>query len=952
MKKLFIIIIIAVSIKTAFPNIEMQYQQGMSAFSSGNYGSSELLFKKVIDSGNSDLADTASFYLCRSIFEQKKYKSALYEFSSFLSRCKTSDLCIESRYWIGESFFLTGEYVKAIEEYKRYIIQSKDGILVAPSYDRIGEIYYKQKRYDEAVIEWESSISKSPEAAAKKKNLERSLKIGEAHFKNNQYEKSIAKLIPIATYFEDNRLSSSAKLILGQIYQNQGNHQNALDYFNSIPDSLMKENPFSEAQYYKAVSFSAAGRYQTAKTNLEFFVLIGKNSPKYSSALLELGKIDLELGDEKNGIKFLEEAIKVSASTEIKSKASKLLGKFYLSTGSNLASGYLKDALMTTDRDEKKESSIMLARAYIIEEKFSDAEIILNNYTGEFQYDKKLDEINFLKSRVLLEKGETDLALKLINSIQNENPFSKYINESNYYVALANFKNRKYKEAVSIIKKYIASGKAENDYSAQILLFESSMKLNDMKEALSAVTAITNKHIKMVNADSTIYKYAMKLHETGKEKEAQFYFNLITAKFPDSETTQKILLKLADDYFTDKDYSKASDYFIRYLSIGSKKNKGEAFFNLMISLYNLKKYDQLISTVKSDKLPSLDEIQWKEILLLLSRSYFYTGRLEDVYTQMYNFSIKELEKSDILIFVKSAFFIGDTESAFNASKYLEKDNNFYPEFLYSASRYYFNIKKIEDASFYINKSISLYPDNPVYEASLLLLAEIYFSGMKYIETINLLNRVTSKEFSDKKNSMLVLCYFKSGQSEKVAQLSLEHKDSISKNELSEKIYRSNLEYYYNKKDLMFFNRFSNLLSKYKTSEDFILYYTGRYYLDTGNYENSYSYYLKLSLVKSEYLDETLFNLGELSLSIFQNKERAVQYYKRLSDMAFKKESGIKNDQNFYRLKAKIMLAIIYSEINKPAESVQELKDLISFKDSGVFKHQAQNLLEYYKTKIK
>ena len=952
MKKLFIILIIASSIKTAFPNIETQYQQGLSAFSSGNYGSSELLFKKVIDSGNSDLADTASFYLCRSIFEQKKYKSALYEFNSFLSRCKTSDLCIESRYWIGESFFLTGEFVKSIEEYKRYIIQSKDGTLIAPSYDRIGEIYYKQKRYDEAIIEWETSILKSPDNLSKKKNLERSLKIGEAHFKNNQLEKSIAKLIPIASYYEDNRLSSSAKLILGQIYQIQGNHQNALDYFNSIPDSLMKENPFSEAQYFKAISFSAAGRNQAARTNLEFFILIGKTSSKYSSALLELGRIDLELGDEKNGIKFLEEAIIVSSSSEIKSKASKLLGKFYLSTGSNLASGYLKDALITTDRDEKKETSIMLARAYIIEENFNDAENILNNYTGEFPYDKKLDEINFLKSRILLEKGETDLALKLISSIQNENPFSKYINESNYYVALANFKNKKYKDAISIIKKYIASGKAENDFSAQLLLFESSMKLNDMKEASIAITAIINRHIKMVNADSAIYKYAIKLSETGKAKEAQYYFNLITSKFPESESTQKIYLKFADDYFTDKDYSKAYDNYTLYLSIGSKKNKGDAFVNLIYSLYYLKKYDQLISTIKSDKISSLDETQWKEILLLLSRSYYYTGHLEDVYTQMYNFSIKELDKNDILIFAKSAFFIGDTESAFNASKYLDKDNNLYPEFLYSASRYYFNIKKTEEASFYINKNLTLYPENTFFEASLLLLAEIYFSGLKYTEAINLLNRVKSKEFSEKKYSMLILCYFKSGQQEKGAQLSLDQKDSISKNELTEKIYRSNLVHYYSKKDLMSFNRFSNLLSKYKSSDEFILYYTGKYYLDTGSYEYSYSYFLKLSLVKSEYLDETLFNLGDLSLSIFQNKDRAVQYYKRLADMASKNESGLKSDQKFYRLKAKIMLAIIYNEINKPAESAQELKELISFKDSGAFKHQAENLIEYYKTKIK
>jgi len=121
------------------------YDQGMEAFKTGNYGSAELLFRKIVDSGDDEYLDRAWFQLARSIFNKGKYELALFEFKNFLNRCKTNNLSAESRYWMGESYYNLSDYPNAIEEFRRYITVAGETDLAQNAHDRIGTIYLAQK---------------------------------------------------------------------------------------------------------------------------------------------------------------------------------------------------------------------------------------------------------------------------------------------------------------------------------------------------------------------------------------------------------------------------------------------------------------------------------------------------------------------------------------------------------------------------------------------------------------------------------------------------------------------------------------------------------------------------------------------------------------------------------------------------------------------------------------
>src|SRR5208337_4815379 len=174
---LFISIVLPVVLISA-PDSRITFNQGVEAFKAGYYSSAELLFRKTLENDD-DYRDRSWFYLSLTIYQQEKYKQAIFEFNNFLTKCRTENLRVESRYWIGESYYNLNEYLKAIEEYKRFIEKSDNQQLITSTHDRIASIYFKQLRYEEAIIEWEDAIKKCDDV---EQNALLVLRIGNALF--------------------------------------------------------------------------------------------------------------------------------------------------------------------------------------------------------------------------------------------------------------------------------------------------------------------------------------------------------------------------------------------------------------------------------------------------------------------------------------------------------------------------------------------------------------------------------------------------------------------------------------------------------------------------------------------------------------------------------------------------------------------------------------------------
>lgn len=941
MKSFFNILIAAMIAATIFSlqgrslaiETESVFTQGIEAFNSGNYGSAELIFRRIIDSRDDEYMDRAWFYLARSIFQQKQYKSAIYEFNSFLNRCSSSEQCLESRFWMGEAYYNLNDYVKAIEQYNRYILSVKKGPLAASAHDRIASIYFSQTRYEEAILKWEEAVALSDN---REDNALRVLHIGESLFKNARYDEAIQRLNPLLTMQANVRVSAMARLICGQIYQMQNDHKKALLLLNGMPGNLLNESPYNEAQYFKGVSNLALGDANTAKSQFELFVLVGKDSAWYYDAVYRLGSIDAEGREWKKAVVLLEEVRKSSWKPELRFQASKLLSKIYMDREPQAAIPYLEESLSEDNPEEHKDALLILARIYINARDFSRASGILQTFFDKYPYDGRTDEALFLQALVRLENGDVAAATSLLKKIQAEYPFSRFLNESHYYLAMVSYKNADYRASAQSLKTYLKLPGIEKKFEAYHMLANCYIALGDYSNADATLNYLVNNYADRNGLEKTIYNYAMTLNK--KKMNPWNYYSILMKKYPDSDSTMDLYYNLGNEFYEKGNYAKALYYYSLYIEGENSVEKGTAFYRKLLALMQLKKYKEIIDLIQQGVVPPMNEEQWKDIPLFLSRSFYHTGNLEKTYNIMYSADLTKYSGDDLTLFVRSALFVGDADSARGAAALMKTDQVRYAESLMLIGDHYRNRKENSGAIDHYVRVVTECPASPLAERAKIDLAGVYLAEKRPADAVDALEAITSQPFMIDKNMLLVVAFFNLGYYEKALLLTEKALPFVRKNPNGEGVVMLNLEYHYGRRDLKEFNRLLQYLPQSGMSSPRVLYMNAMLCYDGGFFKSANQYFYQLSRQDSEYLDDSLFYLGMINGLAYSNKKAAAQYFEKLIQTDGVPEPLL--------LKGKINLALILFENKRVAEARAHLEDVLASSNRGFLKIQAQNLLEY------
>ena len=832
-KKIFnllLIFFISASLYGAFDS-KVMMNQGLEAFRSGNYSSAELLFRRTVEFDDEN-RDRAWFYLARSIFQQGKYSAALFEFNTFLTKCRTEALRIESRFWMGESYFNLKQNLKAIEEYKRFLENSKDKILVVTAHDRIAEIYYNQQRYEEAVIEWENAINKSED---REENAVLILKIGQAFFANGEFEKAHERLYPLITSRIDSRSKTEIRITLGQIYQHQGDHRKALTTFNGIPKELATKRPYYNMYYFRALSYLALEKPAPAKADLELFYLIGKESQYYYAAVFELGKLLLETYKTDNGLDLLVKVWEESENTDLTFRSAIILAENVMENDPGRGVEYLEKFKKIDDEESKKELYILLSKAYIRAGKNSEAEELLNEYAELFPYDLNIDEVNFYRARIFLDKGETDKAIEIFESIKRDNPFSKFLNESDYYLGLVNYKKNRLAEAITHLNRYLSrKDKVVNRYEAVTLLVEIYLANGDIASAESQIKKLINQYIAYQNVEETIFNFALKMNEK-RPASAGKYFSFILNRFPESDYAMLVNLHYGNEAFNSGNYSKAIPYYEKFLNSNVSKNRGLAFYNLVRAHFNNSNYEKVTEIIGTGKIPPLDETQWREIPLIHARSYYRLENYAQVYMILKWENIIPFSDDDAFMFVDSTIRTGDVVNAESLIEKLKDRPSVYGRAMELLGNYYKDQNNYQKAEKIYTDILNSDTSGKVKNRTGISLAVILRDSSNFERSDYYLNRIDDSEFIPDRDSLLIVNLFLSGNETAGAEMTLKKINEIKKSNYTEDVVKLNLLYYYNSKNLSRFNYFASMLKKNKDNNHLVEYHSGRLAYDTGNF---------------------------------------------------------------------------------------------------------------------
>ncbi len=911
------------------------YEQGTEAFRAGNYGSSELLFRKIIDSGNgSEYRDRAWYYLALSIFNQKKYKDAIFEFNRFLLICTAQDLCHESRYWIAESNFYLKNYIKAIEEFKRFIAQSRNEMLAVAALDRIGEIYFMQARYDEAVIEWKEAISRN---ASVSQNRQRVVRIGNALFLNEDYDQALELLESLVSMRGDKTNEAQARMIIGRIYQIKNRHRDALKAFYGIPENMLREAPYCDAQYFKAMSSIALGDSYSAKSFLESFLLIGKTSEWYYHGKYELGSIFIRQNNEKEGIELLEEVRNSTRVMTLRSRAALELSRIYLKRDPVEAIPYLEDAVSLPDQEEQHDALLLLAKVYVDVRRYEDAERILSLLISNYPGNEGNDQVQFLLARVALERNDPSAAIEGFNRMRYANPSSPYLRESIYYLGIAHAMKNEYAQAVEMLNRYSTTPGVEKRYEALVRLLDLYVGASDIKNAEKTARLIQAAYSRQEGVEKVLFTFAQALALKGGNPAG--YYQYIVNTHPRSDSAGTILFDQAEERYAAEDYVRAEQLYRQYLAVPERDRSQNALLNRVVSLYRLKRFREIIAIAGSETMPVLDENASVQFSLYLGRAYYNEKNLEMSYKTLSALSSESLEDGDQLILARSALRVGDIWTAQAVPSRLVKGSEPYAESLYRLGEYYNGEGREEVAFDYFAKVIAECPESVYTDDARMEMAEIHGKNRRYGEALMLLDEIKSEKHADRRMILRIIAMFRTGKIEKAVEMTSSGIKDIQRHPAGETVVKEALFYYYLKGDLKNFALYSSYLTKYSGNDPLLNYLSGKLYFERQQYAASIYFFGRLAATESEYREEALFYLGIISLHYQKNARIAAGHFQRLIETA--------DPGNSFAMKARINLALLMSEAANRAKAEELLEEIESGPENVVIKAQAENLIEYF-----
>jgi len=910
------------------------FEQGMEAFRMGNYGSSELIFRKIIDA-NDSYKDRAWYYLALSIFYQKQYRSAIFELNRFLLLCTTPDLCNEARYWIAESYYYLNDYIKAIEEYNRFITQNKNKQLIINSYDRIGEIYFNQKRYDEAIIEWRKALTLT---SKKFEDSNRVIKIGEALFLSERYSEALDILEPLIHAVNDATISSKAQLIVGRIYQIQGKHWQAIKYLNEIPESMIKIPAFLSVQYFKALSYIALNDIYNARLNLKSYILISnEDSPYYYNARYELGKILLNTKDLDEGISLLADVQVNSNDIDLRSRASFELGQLYLKNNTiEKAIPYLENAISINDQESQKYVMMTLSELYIATDRYDDAKRLLDFMLEKYPYEENRDEMLYLEAKIYILQGDVEKSLEYFELIKEVNPFSKYLVELDYAHAVDFFKRGDYNSAIASCNRYLNNYKVDNRYEVLIILSRSYIKINNFKKAVETINQLIAKFPKKNGLDEILYELSLSLNEKGVNVEK--YWNFIIKNYYSSITAGKIYIEKGDEAYKKKNYQSASYFYSQYLSIKGRPRERSVLLFYIISLYELKQYNTIIKTLKDSEYIAVDDYTTKLLIKWLAKSYYMLKDYTIALNTFMKLPLMDYSMDDLVLISDTALKNNQPDIAIETLQYMEQDNR-YNEVAYNIALYYKNNGNIDLATEYFKKVLIKKHHGMVLSNAQIQLAQIYLEQEQFDNALELVKNIQDKENMIMRDSIAFIAHYKLGNINEALSIINNKLNDINMTAFADEIFTLLLQHYYKQNDIKNLKIIYSYSSKRKKLISVSNYYYGLIHYINNNYNQAINYFTIASRFQDEYGISSRYYLGIIYFAIQKNFVTA----KRNFDRYFEKAE--QDDINYYN--AKIYVSMLLFETGKKDESKTILYEIVNNEGNILAKIKATHLIKHY-----
>jgi len=548
-----------------------------------------------------------------------------------------------------------------------------------------------------------------------------------------------------------------------------------------------------------------------------------------------------------------------------------------------------------------------------------------------------MEEVQFLLSRIYLRRGDIDRADRGFKKIREINPFSKYLNETHYYLGLASHRDGKPVKAIEHLNRYLETRNPELHYEANVKLHDIYLETGDYNNAERTMAAIMRRYRGRNGVEDTVYQSALAYREKNLKYEKLFDF--IVEQKPRSPVAGTVLITMGDGAFRRKDYSSAERYYRQFLAVPGRENAPSVYLYRVISLYRMDRFRDVVRVVEDEKMPSGDEFTEKLVRLWEGKSLFKLGRHMESYRILKDYDLMYFSDEDLSMMVKVSLLAKDVEGARKAAGRLMRNPELYAEAMYSLGAFFKESDDPQQAKESFTELIQRSPGAAKVSVARLELADLKIHDRDYDGARSELALVKDEGLDDRKNALMAVAHFRGGNPDLGIEIIEKNLDSLRKSPFGETAFRESMIQHYKKADREGFRKYSELLKRYPGNGNLVGYYSGRLEFDSGAYNNAYYSFYKLSSFNNEYRQEALFHLGLISLYKQENREKAISYFTRLA-----KDGG---GDNIFAQKSKLLLAVDAHARGDREAAKARLTEIIGSATSREILDRSMNLFEEY-----
>jgi len=680
--------------------------------------------------------DTYHFRLGYSFFAKKDFHGASDQFYQIKDRI--GKYANSAKYYYAHIAYADSNYNTALENFKPLLDDPAFGAIV-PYY--LAQIYYQTGDVDALLEIGEMLIDKSEN----RRVAEISKLVGEAYFQKKDYEKAL-------TYFEMHRqkggkMKQGDHYVMGYCYYKLEQYQKAIQSFNKIANG--KNKNAQNAYYHLGDCYLKTGNKYEAMSAFKAATEIKRGDEKIvEDAAFNYAKLNYELANPyEDAIKALKRFLKTYPNSINRSDANKYLANLYITTKDyDNALKAIQEAGLNTPE---------MRAAY-----------------QKVAYFRGVEYYNSLK---------LNLAIDLFNESAKYPINATYLALARYWKSEAQFKQKKYPEALESISTFQATPGAVNlteyklanynkgysyfmleNYEAAATSFrlfydtfnqnerlkdDASLRLGDsyfMSSKYSSAIVYYQKLAgsKKADGDYAQFQKSLCLGLDGKNKQKVKSLNNLLAVYPNSKFRVESQYELGSTYLKMDDNQNAISAFNTFLNdYPSSKFAARAKLNIGVIYRNMGNYDESINTFKKvvKEYPATPEAN--EAISFAKLVYANANRIDEYVDWVGGIEFADIKRAtlDSTMYTDAYdyYVVGDCEKALPGFQgYLKK----FPEgYFVLKSNYYMAECAYKDHNDELAeqgyKAVVSLPKSEFSERSLVKLANLNYQAEDYNEAL-------------------------------------------------------------------------------------------------------------------------------------------------------------------------------------------------------------------------